>query len=208
MITAEQALKKLSEGNPRFASGIRGEEVAHIQSTRERLVGGQQSFATIVGCSDSWVPVVRIFDQGLGDLFVVRVGGNVVAPTQIGSVEFAVENLACPLVVLRHPHCGAVQATLGAIREPSEAISPNLGVDHRVDSTGDGGGPRRLGRRARGISRGGGGRANVHTSIQRLKERSEIINERLARKQLLLVGAIYSLETGRVAWREPPFSEA
>ncbi|HEX2493670.1 MAG TPA: carbonic anhydrase, partial [Steroidobacter sp.] len=113
MIAALEALQRLKEGNARFASGggRQGPALNHLR--RSELVAGQKPSAVILGCSDSRVPAEIVFDQGLGDLFVIRVAGNIVAPSQIGSVEFAVERFDTPLVVvLGHSMCGAVTATL------------------------------------------------------------------------------------------------
>src|SRR6185436_13322298 len=113
MISASEALKRLMEGNRRFVSGDRSGESLTGQARRSELTTGQEPFAIILGCSDSRVPAELVFDQGLGDLFVIRVAGNIVASSQIGSVEFAAERFGTPLVVvLGHSQCGAVKATL------------------------------------------------------------------------------------------------
>ena len=114
MITAKQALTRLQEGNQRFVTGVRSVDNYVKQMQRSEFAGGQAPFAVILGCSDSRVPAEIVFDQGLGDLFVIRVAGNVVAPSQIGSVEFSVEQFGTPLVVVMgHSCCGAVKVHPG-----------------------------------------------------------------------------------------------
>ncbi|GJM08823.1 MAG: carbonic anhydrase [Lysobacteraceae bacterium] len=125
MKSAKQALSELKEGNKRYISG-EAKSRSH-ESIRRETAGGQQPFAIILGCSDSRVPAELVFDQGVGDLFVIRVAGNIVAPSQIGSVEFAAEQFGTPLVVvLAHSKCGAVEATINELNRPSENRSPNL----------------------------------------------------------------------------------
>src|ERR1700760_2319013 len=119
MISAQEALKLLREGNQRFVSEAPSRDTVESRARRLELAKGQEPFATILGCSDSRVPVEIIFDQGLGDLFVIRVAGNIVAPSQIGSVEFAAEQFGPRLVVvLGHTNCGAIGATLGQLQRP------------------------------------------------------------------------------------------
>jgi carbonic anhydrase len=109
MISASEALERLRAGNRRFLSDVRGSAALVTQTRRSELAEGQEPFAIILGCSDSRVPAEIVFDQGLGDLFVIRVAGNIVASSQIGSVEFAAERFGTPLVgVLGHSRCGAV----------------------------------------------------------------------------------------------------
>jgi len=113
MIPAREALQRLREGNLRFVDENRSSESVISPRRRAELKDGQEPFATILGCSDSRVPVEIIFDQGLGDLFVIRVAGNIVAPSQVGSVEFAAERFKTGLVVvLGHQNCGSIAATL------------------------------------------------------------------------------------------------
>src|SRR5260221_3196407 len=124
---ARAALDRLREGNRRFASDMRSAESLSSLTRRAELVSGQQPFAIVLGCSDSRVPAEIVFDQGLGDLFVIRVAGNIVAPSQIGSVEFAADRFGTRLVVvLGHSMCGAIQATLDELGRPSTDQSPNL----------------------------------------------------------------------------------
>ena len=127
MISALEALERLREGNHRFASDSRSEGAVTDHMRRTELVDGQEPFAIILGCSDSRVPAEIVFDQGLGDLFVIRVAGNIVAPSQIGSVEFAAELSGARLVVVMgHSMCGAVLATLEELERPQANRSPNL----------------------------------------------------------------------------------
>jgi carbonic anhydrase len=198
MAPALDALDRLRDGNRRFVSGVRSLEALMSQARRTELVNGQAPFAVILGCSDSRVPVEMIFDQGLGDLFVIRVAGNIVAPSQIGSVEFAAERFGTRLVVvLGHTRCGAVQATLEALQEPSGQPSRNLGsIVDRVR-------PAIEGLLEAGIKDGEAlaqqaVRANVRVAASALRHGSEVLERLIERDGLLVVGAEYSLETGAV----------
>ncbi|MGD2161439.1 MAG: carbonic anhydrase, partial [Gammaproteobacteria bacterium] len=127
MIIASDALQRLKDGNKRFVSGVRSIDTLIKQTQRSDFLTGQEPFAIILGCSDSRVPAEIIFDQGLGDLFVIRVAGNIVAPSQIGSIEFAVERFNTQLVVvLGHSMCGAVSATIDELEQPSKDRSRNV----------------------------------------------------------------------------------
>src|ERR671911_3205838 len=127
MISAREALIRLREGNLRFTSNLRGFEVGLDQRRRAELTQAQEPFAIILGCSDSRVPAEMVFDQGLGDLFVIRVAGNIVAPSQVGSVEFAASRFGTRLVVvLGHSQCGAILATIEELQRPAEIQSRNL----------------------------------------------------------------------------------
>ena len=127
MITALDSLQRLQDGNARFASNVRGLESFLTQERRAELAKQQEPHAIILGCSDSRVPAEIVFDQGLGDLFVIRVAGNIVAPSQVGSVEYAAERFGTRLVVvLGHSQCGAILATLEQLQRPVESQSPNL----------------------------------------------------------------------------------
>jgi carbonic anhydrase len=199
MISAREALERLREGNRRFVSGIRSSDTLTSQARRSELVAGQEPFAIILGCSDSRVPAEIVFDQGLGDLFVIRVAGNIVASSQIGSVEFAAERFGTPLVVvLGHSRCGAVLATLQEVMRPTENQSRNLrsivdrvrpaveallATELRYD-------PDALLRHAV--------RTNVRVSANHLRHGSEILERLIQSDGLLVLGAEYSLETGVV----------
>src|SRR3970040_2622667 len=121
MLSAWEALERLREGNRRFVSEVRGQDMVTNQTRRRQLAGGQEPFAIILGCSDSRVPAEVVFRQGRGDLFVIRVAGNIVAPSQVGSVEFAAERFGTRLVVvLGHSECGAILATIEELRRPND----------------------------------------------------------------------------------------
>jgi len=127
MIPASEALTRLRDGNQRFVSGVRSVETIVSQMHRSDLTISQQPHSIILGCSDARVPAELVFDQGLGDLFVIRVAGNIVAPSQIGSVEFAAEKNGIRLVVVMgHSMCAAIAATLDQLDQPTEARSPHL----------------------------------------------------------------------------------
>src|ERR1700753_3887420 len=127
MIPAREALQRLREGNLRFVDENRSSESVISPRRRAELTAGQEPFAAILGCSDSRVPVEIVFDQGLGDLFVIRVAGNIVAPSQIGSVEFVAERFKTRLVVvLGHSSCGVIQATVEQLTGPTERRSRNV----------------------------------------------------------------------------------
>src|SRR6267154_1361209 len=120
MISAHEALKSLREGNVRFAASLRGSDTPLVAARRPELTKGQEPVAIILGCSDARVPAEIVFDQGLGDLFVIRVAGNIVAPSQIGSVEFAAARYGTRLVVvLGNSQCGAALATLEELQQPT-----------------------------------------------------------------------------------------
>lgn len=199
MVSAADALERLKRGNGRFVSGVRSLDTLVSQTRRKEFMSGQKPFAVILGCSDSRVPVEIVFDQGVGDLFVIRVAGNIVAPSQIGSVEFAAEQFGTRLVVvLGHTGCGAVEATLEELRRPTESRSRNLrsivdrirpGVESLL-TTDLGTETVALGQEAI--------RANVRVSANHLRHGSEILEELIRKDGLLVVGAEYSLETGIV----------
>lgn len=205
MTTAIEALERLRKGNRRFVSGGQGHDAHPSQSRRRELLSGQDPFAIILGCSDSRVPAEMIFDQGLGDLFVIRVAGNIVAPSQIGSVEFAAERFGTRLVVvLGHSMCGAVLATIEELERPTENRSPNLrSIVDRIQpsvkallETEPRKDPNVLVRQAV--------RANVRASVKHLREGSRILEQLVRRDGLLVVGAEYSLETGLVDFFDDP----
>lgn len=195
--TGTEALEKLRAGNQRFVDHVISLEALLSHARRAEHAKAQAPFAVILGCSDSRAPAEFIFDQGLGDLFVIRVAGNIAAPSQIGSVEFAVERFGVRLVVvLGHSNCGAVQATLETIDRPGD-VSPALHaiVDRIMPSLTDtpmlakGDCPERTHYAVR---------ANVRHTMQRLMQDSEFIHRMQQEKGLLIVGADYSLDTGEV----------
>ena len=199
MISPQAALERLREGNQRFASGVRSIDTVLSQAQRSELVGGQEPFAVILGCSDSRVPVEIIFDQGLGDLFVIRVAGNIVAPSHIGSVEFAAEAFGTRLVVvLGHSSCGAVTGTVDELQRPSESRSPNLrDIVDRVRPSVEGLLKTDL-RNQRDALIQEAVRANIRSSADHLRHGSKVLEELIEKDGLLVVGAEYSLETGLV----------
>ena len=199
MISGLQALERLREGNRRFAAGDPSHDSRSDRARRSALTSSQQPFAAILGCSDSRVPVEIVFDQGLGDLFVISVAGNVVAPSQIGSVEFAAERFCTRLVVvLGHSRCGAITATLEQLQRPRESQSRNLqSIVDRIRPSVEGllavelrHDPDALVRHAV--------RANIRASVGHLRHGSAVIEQLVQRDGLLVVGAEYSLETGLV----------
>lgn len=197
-VRAPEALTRLQEGNRRFVSNVRGSDayVSHLR--RAELTAGQQPFAIILGCSDSRVPAEIVFDQGLGDLFVIRVAGNIVAPSQVGSVEFAASRYGTRLVVvLGHTQCGAILATIEELRIPTENQSRNLrSIVDRVRPSVEGllaAGhldEDALVRRAV--------RANIGASVDHLRHGSPVLEQLIREEGLLVVGAEYSLESGVV----------
>ena len=196
MITAKEALERLREGNQRFVSGTRTSDTFVSHSRRAELADEQLPYAIILGCSDSRVPAEIVFDQGLGDLFVIRVAGNVVAPSQIGSVEFATARFGTRLVVvLGHSRCGAVLATLEELQQPTANRSRNLSsIVDRVRPSVEGllrtelrHDPDALVRHAV--------RANVGVSVSHLRHGSELLEQLIQSQGLVVVGAEYSLET-------------
>jgi carbonic anhydrase len=211
MIPALEALDRLREGNRRFVASAK--QRGSLETLRDRTRRGdfasQEPFAVILGCSDARVPVEIVFDQGLGDLFVIRVAGNIVAPSQVGSVEFAAELFHTRLVVvLGHTQCGAIKATLDQLQQPSEKQSRNLASivdrirpsvagllssDFRRD-------PDALAREAV--------RANVRASTVALRHGSEVLERLIQTNGLRVVGAEYSLETGTVEFLDDITSRA
>lgn len=195
MISPEDALQRLKDGNHRFVAGTTTNNDSVSQARRAELVDGQSPFAVIVACSDSRVPVELLFDQGLGDLFVIRVAGNIVAPSQIGSVEFAAAQLGTKLVVvLGHSNCGAVDATLKELAHGTGTQSPNLrsivdrirpAIEPLVKAKGE-------------LTLDEAVAANVNQSVERLRHGSAILEDLIDSGALQVVGAEYSIENGDV----------
>ena len=199
MISALEALDGLVEGNRRFVSDGRSHNSLASQTRRSELVEGQEPFAIILGCSDSRVPAEIIFDQGLGDLFVIRVAGNIVAPSQIGSVEFAAERFGTRLViVLGHSVCGAVLATLEELKRPTAGRSPNLGsIVDRIRPSVEPLFETDLRHRPDALMQQAV-RANIRAAANNLRYGSQVLEQLIQRGELLVVGAEYSLDTGVV----------
>jgi carbonic anhydrase len=203
VIPATEALERLREGNRRFASDASALAATGFRTRRLETAPNQEPFAVILGCADSRVPAEIVFDQGLGDLFVIRVAGNIVAPSQIGSVEFAADRTGARLVVvLGHSRCGAILATLEEMGRPSkeqsrglrsivERIQPAIEpvLLSQITPTDDA-----LIRRAV--------RANVKASVQQLHRGSGILERLVQTDGLMIVGAEYCLETGTVEFFE------
>ncbi|MBW8874520.1 MAG: carbonic anhydrase [Acidobacteria bacterium] len=199
MISAREALQRLREGNLRFRSDVRASDAFLSQSRRAELAKSQEPFAIILGCSDSRVPAEIVFDQGLGDLFVIRVAGNIVAPSQVGSVEFAAARFGTPLVVvLGHSQCGAILATLEELRRPTENQSRNLrAIVDRVRPSVEGLIEAGLGHDLEALVNQAV-RANIRASANHLRHGSQVLEQLIQDDRLLVVGAEYSLETGAV----------
>jgi carbonic anhydrase len=197
MIPAREAYDRLREGNVRFAANVRGSNAFVSHMRRVELASGQEPFAIILGCSDSRVPAEIVFDQGLGDLFVIRVAGNIVAPSQVGSVEFAAERYHTRLVVvLGHSQCGAILATIEELRVPSDKHSRNLrAIVDRVSPSVE---PLLATNLKDDVLVTQAVRANIRASVSHLRHGSEVLEELIQNDGLLVVGAEYSLETGVV----------
>jgi carbonic anhydrase len=204
MIPAREALQRLKEGNLRFAANVRGSDAFVSHTRRAELAAGQQPFAIILGCSDSRVPAEIVFDQGLGDLFVIRVAGNIVAPSQVGSVEFSAARYFTRLVVvLGHSQCGAILATLEELLTPSENQSHNLrAIVDRVRPSVESLLHTELRHDSDALVREAV-RANIRASVDHLRHGSQVLEELIQREGLLVVGAEYSLETGVVEFFDP-----
>jgi len=196
MISAKEAITRLRKGNQRFVADQSTATQESIgQARRAELAGGQAPFAIILGCSDSRVPAELVFDQGLGDLFVIRVAGHVVAPSQTASVEFAASQFGTPLVVvLGHSKCGAVAATIDQLSLPperrakslaaiTERIAPAVAplLETRTDD-----------QLAHAV------RANIRIATSQLRSGSAVLERLVSEGKLGIVGAEYSLETGAV----------
>ena len=199
MISAQMALARLREGNRRFVASIANPDAAPQTVRRVDLGSPQEPFAIILGCSDARVPAELVFDQGLGDLVVIRVAGNIVAPSQVGSVEFAASRFGTRLVVvLGHSQCGAVLATIEELQQPAERQSRNLrSIVDRVRPSVEGLLQTELRHDLPALVRHAV-RFNVSLSANHLRYGSEILEQLSRSDGLMVVGAEYSLETGQV----------
>lgn len=199
MNAAFEALERLREGNRRFVLGTRRLDALVGQTPPTGDLTVQRPFAIVLGCSDSRVPVELVFDQGPGDLFVIRVAGNIVAPSQIGSAEFAAEQFGPRLiVVLGHTECGAVRATLEELQRPTARPSKGLGsIVDRIRPAVEGLLATEL-RNDPGALMRQAVRSNVRMSAQTLRYGSGILEQLIRDEGLLIVGAEYSLQTGCV----------
>jgi len=199
-MNSKEALNKLIQGNKAYVSSDK--DGMNNNFTPHETILEQNPFAIILGCSDSRVPAEIVFRQGLGDLFVIRIAGNIVAPSQIGSIEFACQQFGTPLVVvLGHTHCGAIRATVESLINDSDDFSPNLAsivdlvtpavlplVDGKEDIQAD----EHLCHTAM--------QANVEQSVNTLKTASRTIRRLIKSGDLEIVGAEYSIETGEVTF--------
>jgi carbonic anhydrase len=201
MITALDALSRLRDGNQRFVEDRTNAPALSSQARRAALVAGQEPFAIVLGCSDSRVPAELVFDQGLGDLFVIRVAGNVVASSQVGSVEFAAARFGTRLVVVMgHSQCGAIVATVEEVL--GRATNASRGLRSIVDRVRPSVETLLSGRReidTDALVRDAV-RANVRASVSHLRHGSEVLEQLIRDDGLLVVGAEYSLETGVVTF--------
>lgn len=200
-----EALERLREGNQRFARDTRSVGSFTTQLRREELAAGQNPFAIVLSCSDSRVPAEIVFDQGIGDLFVVRVAGNVVAPSLVGSVEFAAATFGTRLVVVMgHSACGAVKATLDVVR--GQATVPSENIQDIVD---------RVRPAVRSVVEASEAcdvdalleraiRANVRASVLHLSHGSRVLEQMVRSEQVVIVGAEYDLRTGVVDFFDVP----
>jgi len=204
MIPAREALQRLREGNSRFISSVRGSD-AYLHTRRPELPMVQEPHAIIFGCSDARVPAEIIFDQGLGDLFVIRVAGNIVASSLVGSVEFAAERFGTRLVVvLGHTQCGAIAATLETLLNPGTSPSRNLqSIVDRVRPSVEGLLATNLRKDLPALA-AQAVRANIRTSVNHLRHGSPVLERLIETDGLLVVGAEYSLETGAVDFFDVP----
>lgn len=197
-IPADQALRRLLEGNARYAADVRSLDSLLSHRRKAELAQEQQPFAVILGCSDSRVPAEIVFDQGLGDLFVIRVAGNIVAPSHVGSVEFAAERFGTRLVlVMGHTRCGAVQAALESGPAGSQNMESIVGRVRRaigdLAESAAGGDPAADERRLEQAVR-----ANVRASVEALRHGSAMLEAMIQGDGLRIVGAVYCLDSGRV----------
>ena len=199
MIPAREALDLLREGNRRFVADVRGSDALRQATRRSELATRQEPFAIVLGCSDSRVPAEIVFDQGLGDLFVIRVAGTIVAPSQVGSVEFAAARFGTRLVVvLGHSMCGAIQATVEQLLVPVSNQSRNLhSIVDRVRPSVEPLLETPLRNDMPALLRDAT-RANVRASASHLRHGSEILEQLIQSDGLMVVGAEYSLESGVV----------
>jgi len=200
MSPTSSAIERLKEGNQRFlAAGGAAESLAEPTPLSD-LAGGQAPFAAILGCADSRVAPEIVFDAQLGQLFTIRVAGHVAGPNEIGSLEYAVDHLGVELiVVLGHSSCGAVAATLQAVKQPGQALSAALtsivdeirpAIDRGSDATSE---DQKIGNAVR---------SHVRATVTRLGERSPVLHRAAASGKLTIIGAEYSLDRGTVEFLE------
>jgi carbonic anhydrase len=196
-VPPDEALDRLREGNRRFMLG----EGTALRRWYPGLSAGQSPFAVVLGCADSRAPAEYVFDQGLGDLFVIRVAGNIVAPSLVGSIEFATKEFGTRLVVVMgHTQCGAVGATARALEHPDEPVSRNLQsivnrivphVQHIFAGSGDS-----------ETHLTAAVRANALASAHEIPRASPILQELVETGRVVIAASVYELATGRVTFLE------
>jgi carbonic anhydrase len=197
-LTAIEALDRLRAGNARFAQNVISIDSLARSLDRGSLTRQHQPFAILLGCSDSRAPAELVFDLGLGDLFVIRVAGNVVSPSQVGSVEFAAERFGTRLVVVMgHTHCGAIEATMEAVEQGTPPASDNvMSIVDRVRPAVE------AAREACGADRAAVERAasriNVKMAVAHLRHGTPALERLISRDGLMVIGAEYDLATGKV----------
>lgn len=205
-VTPDEALERLRHGNKRFVSGHQALEALVNPDRRQDLAqNGQRPFATVLSCSDSRVPSELIFDAALGDLFIVRVAGNIIAPSLIGSIEFATQNFDTPLcLVMGHTGCGAIAATLNCIETDTRPASDNIrdivvdifpAVRETLENAPE------LERQETLLR---STRRNVELSMQRLLHRSKLLRDAIDAGVFKVAGAVYDIHTGKVEFLENP----
>ncbi len=200
-VSGPDALARLRAGNQRFVASLSEPDRSLARTLRPELIEEHDPFAIVLGCSDARVPAELVFDQGLGDLFVIRVAGNIVAPSQVGSVEFAASRFGTRLVVvLGHSNCGAILATIQELQRPREDQSPNLAaIVNRVRPSVE-----TLMRIGVGADAGAlvrhAVRANVAASVDHLRHGSALLEQMIRDDGLMIVGAEYSLKNGSVTF--------
>jgi carbonic anhydrase len=203
VISAQQALQQLRDGNRRFVSDDSSHSKLTHRTNRDEMVAGQAPFAIVLGCSDSRVPTEIIFDQGLGDLFVIRVAGNIVESSQLGSVEFAAERFGTRLVVvLGHSQCSAVLTAIEELERPADSRSPNLAAIVDFIRPSVQGLLQSENRQSPDDLLKQAIRENIRASVRHLRLRSNILRRLIRKNGLLVVGAEYSIATGVVCFFE------
>ena len=198
-ISADEALRLLKEGNGRYAEG----KLQHPHQDRARraltAAQGQHPLAAILTCSDSRAPAEIIFDQGIGDIFVIRVAGNVAATDEIGSIEYAVDQRGAPLVlVLGHTQCGVVGAVLDDAKQPPNIASLVAPIKPAVDQAREAN-PEA----AKDVLLKAAITGNVWQAMDDMLRQSPIIREKVKDNQVQVVGALYDLDSGQVQWLGP-----
>ena len=205
-LPAPEALSRLLEGNLRFASHVVSIDTLARHLKRDTLAKGQRPFATVLGCSDSRAPAELVFDQGLGDLFVIRVAGNVVSPSQVGSVEFAAERFGTRLVVVMgHTQCGAIEATLDAMEGGGQPSTNVMSIVQRIRPSVETVREARLGGGDRAGLLRAAARANARASVDHLRHGSAVLEKLIQEDGLAVVGAEYDVESGKVEVFDSPF---